>query len=177
MPLYKICKTVVSDDAKVLSSFSVKVGAHQGSALSPLLFIKVMDILTEDVRDGSLMELWYADDLLLCGESLEKVMSKYGRWKNAVEGNYLKVNIRKCSYDLERSLKFLFVSKVDPPGVCGEWISCKSIQCTKCQRWIRGRFFVVPRKASLLSYWDVFVCRICLGHNCSLEEKLEFKRG
>ena len=22
-----------------------------------------------------------------------------------------------------------------------------------------------------------FVCRTCLGHNCSVEEKLEFKRG
>ena len=29
---------------------------------------------------------------------------------------------------------------------------------------------------SLLSCWDVFACRTCLGHNCS-EEKLEFKRG
>ena len=30
---------------------------------------------------------------------------------------------------------------------------------------------------SLLSCWDVFVCRKCLGHNCSVEEKLEFKRA
>ena len=29
----------------------------------------------------------------------------------------------------------------------------------------------------LLSYWHAFVCRTCLGHNCSVEEKLEFKRG
>ena len=32
-----------------------KVGVHQGSALSSLLFITVMDALTEDVRDSSLM--------------------------------------------------------------------------------------------------------------------------
>ena len=30
---------------------------------------------------------------------------------------------------------------------------------------------------SLISYRDVFVCRTCLGHNCSVEEKLELKRG
>ena len=48
-----------------------------------------MDVLTKDVRDGSLMELLYADDLVLCGESLNEVMDKYGRWKNAVEGKDL----------------------------------------------------------------------------------------
>ena len=33
------------------SSFSVKGGVHQRAALSPLLFIMVMDVLKEDVRD------------------------------------------------------------------------------------------------------------------------------
>ena len=35
----------------------------------------------------------------------------------------------------------------------------------------------MPRQLSLLSCWDVFVCRTCLGHNCALEEKLHFKRS
>ena len=35
--------------------------------LSPLLFIMVMDVLTEDVRDGSLMDLLYVDDLVFLG--------------------------------------------------------------------------------------------------------------
>ena len=61
------------------SSFSVKVDVHQGFTLSPLLFIMVMDVLAEDVRDASLMELLYSDDLVLCGESLNKVMEKYER--------------------------------------------------------------------------------------------------
>ena len=33
-----------------------------------------MDALTEDVRDGSLMELLYAGNIALCGESLNNVM-------------------------------------------------------------------------------------------------------
>ena len=57
MSLYEGCKTVVSVHGELSSSFSVKAGVHQESALSPLLFIKVMDGLTEDARDGSLMEL------------------------------------------------------------------------------------------------------------------------
>ena len=39
----------------------------------------VMDVL-RDVRHGSLMELLYANDLVLCGESLKEVMTKYGGW-------------------------------------------------------------------------------------------------
>ena len=59
--------------------FFVKVGVQEGFALSPLLFIMVMDVLTEDVRDGSSMELLYAEDLVLCEESLNEVMEKYRR--------------------------------------------------------------------------------------------------
>ena len=50
-----------------------------------------------DVRDGSLMEFLHADDLVLCGESsLNEVMVKYGRRKNAVEGKGLRVNVDKA---------------------------------------------------------------------------------
>ena len=55
----------------------MKVGGHEGSALISLLFIMIMDVLTGEVSDGSLMELLYADDLALCGEALNEVMNKY----------------------------------------------------------------------------------------------------
>ena len=114
MSLYEGCKTAVLVDGELSSSFSVKVGVHQGSALSPLLFIMVMDVLTEDVRDGSLMELLYADDLVLCGESLNDVMDKYKRWKNAVEGKGLRVNVDKTKGMQLSFGKKSSVSKVDP---------------------------------------------------------------
>ena len=57
----------------------MKVSIHQRSALSPLLFIMVIYVLTENVRDVSLMELMYADDLNLCEESLnEVIIGEYG---------------------------------------------------------------------------------------------------
>ena len=108
MSLYKGCKTAFSVDGELSSSFSVKFGVHQGSPLSPLFFIMIMDVLTEDVRDGSLMELMYAG-LVLCGESLNGVMGKYGGWKNAVGGKDPMVNVYKqkvCSYYLGREVVF-----------------------------------------------------------------------
>lgn len=38
-------------------SFDVKVGVHQGSALSPLLFAAAMDVVSREVRGGLLWEL------------------------------------------------------------------------------------------------------------------------
>ena len=127
--------------------------------------------------DGSLMELLYADDLVLCGVSLNELMDKYGRWKNTVEGKGLRVTVDKT-----KGMQLLFgkkcsVSKVNLCGVCGERVGCNSIQCTKYQRWVHRRCSDVPRQVSLVQCRDVFVCRTCLGHNCSVEEKLEFKRG
>ena len=105
----KVVKLLSQLTGELSSSFSVKVGVHQRSALIPLLFIMVMDVLTEDVRDGSLMKFLYADDLVFCGKSLNDVMDKYGRCKNAVEGKGLIVNVdqtKVCCYYLGRKVVF-----------------------------------------------------------------------
>ena len=43
-------------------------------------------------------------------------------------------------------------------------------------RWVYHRCSDVPRQVILISCQDVFVCRTCLGHNYSVDEKFEFKR-
>ena len=102
----------------------------------------VVDVLTEDERDGILMEFFYVHDLVLCRVSLNEVMDKYGRWKNAMEGSDLRVNVDKT-----KDMQLLFgkkknVSKVDPCDVCGEWVDC--IQCTLFSvQNVRGGFIVV----------------------------------
>ena len=84
----------------------MQVDVHQGSALSPLFFMMVMDVLIEDVGDGSLMELLYANDLVLWEKSLNEVMEKYGRWKNAVERKGLRVTV-----DITQCMQLLFLKK------------------------------------------------------------------
>src|SRR5260221_1756421 len=54
-------------------SFEVKVGLHQGSVLSPLLFVIVMDMVSKELREGLPWELLYADDVVLMAESEEEL--------------------------------------------------------------------------------------------------------
>ena len=53
---------------RVGSSYSEEIGAgvgvHQGSVLSPLIFIIVLEALSRDFRVGVSWELFFADDLL-----------------------------------------------------------------------------------------------------------------
>ena len=44
------------------NGFEVKVGMHQGSALSPLLFVMVMEAVSREFRVALPWELLYADD-------------------------------------------------------------------------------------------------------------------
>ena len=52
-----------------LSCFEVKVGIYQGSALSPLLFVIVMEAISTEFRFAIPWELLYADDLAVKAET------------------------------------------------------------------------------------------------------------
>ena len=51
MALYVETRTSVKTVAGVSKDFDIGVGVHQGSMLSPLLFIVVMDEVTKEVRN------------------------------------------------------------------------------------------------------------------------------
>ena len=95
MSLYKGAKTRVRVDSKLSEEFEVKVGMHQGSLLSPFLFVMVVDVVTEFGREVALGELLYADDLVLRSETIDGLMNKFLKWKEAFENMGLKVNLGK----------------------------------------------------------------------------------
>jgi len=72
MSVYTGAKTVVRTVYGNSNSFEVKVGMHQGSALSPLLFVMVMEALSTEFRVALPWEL-YADDLVVIAETEEDV--------------------------------------------------------------------------------------------------------
>ena len=68
MLLYKGTTSILKMVAGKSEKFKIRVGVHQGSALSPLLFIAVMEETTKECRGEGLFELLYADDLGLARE-------------------------------------------------------------------------------------------------------------
>ena len=56
--------------------FNVDVGVHQGSVLSPLLFIIVLEALSREFRAGVPWEDLYADDLVIIASSMEELMER-----------------------------------------------------------------------------------------------------
>ena len=95
MAMYKRARTVVRTKQGYSTEFEVKVGVHQGSVLSPLLFVAVMEVVTRRVKEGLPWELLYADDLVLVVQSKEELREKVLRWKECMELKGLKINIKK----------------------------------------------------------------------------------
>src|SRR6266516_1424633 len=61
-------------------NFEVKVGVHQGSVLSPILFNIVMQTIADNFKKGLPWEVLYADDLVLLAESrvdLERILTEW----------------------------------------------------------------------------------------------------
>ena len=58
-------------------SFGVKLGQHQGSVLSSLLFSIVMDVVTKEARSGLPRELQYAVDHILMATTEDELRKKF----------------------------------------------------------------------------------------------------
>ena len=74
---------------------NISVEVHQGSVLSPLLFIIVMEALSREFRTGCPWELLYGDDLAIVAESLGELKVRLKNWKDGLEEKGLKVNVGK----------------------------------------------------------------------------------
>ena len=78
--------------------FEVKVGLHQGSALSPLLFIIIMDVLAEIARTKPPWAMLFADELVFVSETVEDVEEELERWKAVIEKQGLRISRSKTEY-------------------------------------------------------------------------------
>jgi len=75
MSMYTCAKTVVRTVYGNSNGFEVKVSMHQGSALSILLFVIVMEALSREFRVALPWELLYEDDLVVIAETEDDLIN------------------------------------------------------------------------------------------------------
>ena len=150
----------------------MRVGVHQGSMLSPLIFAIVVDVVTELAREGLLLnEILYANDLVLMSESLDDSRKIFQRWRSALEDKRLKVNVGKTKMMVSGKERKIVLSKIDPCGICGKTVGPNTVCCTQCTKWIHGG--CTKMKKVTCSSARHFVCRRCTDVGDGTEEPVE----
>ena len=56
--------------------FDVKLGLHQGSALTPCLSAMVMNRMTDEIREEAPWTMMFADEIVICSESYNEETRK-----------------------------------------------------------------------------------------------------
>ena len=147
------------------------LGVHQGSVLSPLLFIIVMEAVTYSVREGLPWEMLYADDLVLVGKCEEELKEKLRKWNECLKDKGLKINEDKTKVMCESfgTGTTQVVGNVKHTcSVCLKGVGVNSIRCTKCVQWVHARCSRV--KGSLKKVESSFICRRCKGELCETRQ-------
>jgi len=160
MSMYTGAKTVVRTDYGNSSGFEVKVGMHQGSALSPLLFAIVMEAISREFRVALPWELLYADDLVVIAETEEDLIKSLNEWKNNVESRGMRVNMNKTKVMIsgERQKPVQKAARW-PCGVCDRDVGSNSIQSTSCRKWVHKKCSGI--KGSMYKVMRSLICRGC----------------
>ena len=96
--MYQGCTTSVASAAGETESFQVRVGLHQGSALSPFLFVTLMDVLTEEVRLELPWVMLYADDIAMCMAETAELNVNLEDWREKLENRGLRINRVKTEW-------------------------------------------------------------------------------
>ena len=140
--------------------FPIKVGVHQGSALSPLLFKLVLEEATKSIRKGDPWELLYADDLVLTAESKVAVVQMFDAWSSAMEVRGLKINIGKTKLLVSGKKNQAPTSSGQYPcAVCNRGVGANSIWCSSCDKWCHKRCTGL----SSLTGINAYTCPVCSG--------------
>ena len=96
--MYKDSSLQVRCTAGTTEAFSVGLGVKQGSALSPLLFLIIMDTITADIQKQVPCNMLFADDIMLCDNTREGLEALLNEWVYMIERNGLRVSRKKTEY-------------------------------------------------------------------------------
>nr|XP_017225421.1 PREDICTED: uncharacterized protein LOC108201646 [Daucus carota subsp. sativus] len=96
--MYSAAGTCVRTPVGDTQYFPVEAGLHQGSVLSPLLFIMILDVITRDIQAPIPWCILFADDIVLIAESRNDVNINLERWRTSLEGYGLRLSRSKTEY-------------------------------------------------------------------------------
>ena len=96
--MYKNCSTKVRTTCGYIKAIEIQVGLHQGSALSLLLFIIIMDVITEEIGEDMPWTMLFADDLGLCDSSCEHLERRLELWRERMKSVGLKLSRSYTGY-------------------------------------------------------------------------------
>ena len=140
--------------------FEVGVRVHQGSVLSPLLFIIVLEALSRDFRVGVPWELFFADDLVIIATSLAECVERAKAWKEGLESKGLYVNMIKTKFMASGlGLDILQDSGKFPCAVCRTGVGRSFIRCSKCKLWVHYKKCSDLKTLSEDLYYECPRCR------------------
>ena len=138
--MYANARSRVRVNGEYSEEFGVGVGVHQGSVLSPLLFIIVLEALSREFRTGVPWELLFADDLVVIADTLEGCIAKLRAWKSSMERKGLRVNMKKTKIMVSGiGLDLLQDTGKFPCAVCRRGVGANSISCSKCKMWVHKK--------------------------------------
>ena len=159
--MYKEMRSKVRVGDEYSNSFDVRVSVHQGSVLSSLLFVIVLEALSMELRTGCPWEILYADDLMVSTQSMDELLAKLRTWRSEMEKKGLRVNMGKTKLMVSGSnLDALRKSGKYLCGVCQAGVGRKAIQCGGCRQWVHKKCSGI--KDPLTSDLH-FRCACCLG--------------
>jgi len=154
-------KTVVITVYGNVNSFEVKVGMHQSSALSPLLFVIVMEALSREFKVALTWQLLYTDDLAVIAQTEDDLIKRLNEWKDFVENRGMRVNMNKTKVMISGERQKVMQKAVR--WSCGVWcrgVGNNSIQCTSCQKWVHRKCSGI--KGSVYKVTKTFVSGGCM---------------
>ena len=142
--------------------FEVTFSVHQGSVLSPLLFVIVMEALSRECRIGCTWKFLYTGDLVM-SNIVEDLKIQLQAWRTALDIRGLGINVGKTktldsSGEAQKPTRNVKWSC----GVCSKGVGVNSILCQACNFWIHKRCSGVKR---ILKKESMFRCKKCKGES------------
>ena len=104
--MYQGTTTRVKSNRGISEQFEVGIGLHQGSALSPFLFIMLVDTTSQDMRTDLPWELLYADDLAIIDITSTDTQNRLESWQKVLTDNDLTINVAKTEHLSTRESPF-----------------------------------------------------------------------